>query len=345
MPFTEVAFGAGFKSIRQFNDTIREIFAATPTELRRARRNGTAPAPGAITLRLAYREPFDAARLFAFLGDRALPGVESWDGDVYARSLTLHHGSAVVELTPMEGYVSCALWLEDVRDLSLAVGRCRRLLDLDADPVAIAAALRRRNVIGSLARRYPGVRVPGAGDTAELAFRAILGQQVSVAAARTLGGRLAAEYGAPLTAPRDRISVAFPAPDVVAGLDPAELGMPRSRARAVISLARALAEGRVELDPGVDPADARASLTALPGIGPWTAAYVTMHALKDPDVLLTSDLGVRRALERLGEPADPKSVERAAGTWQPWRSYATQLLWTSLEEPAPKPRSREREVA
>jgi AraC family transcriptional regulator of adaptative response / DNA-3-methyladenine glycosylase II len=345
MAFTDVAFAAGFKSIRQFNDTIREIFAASPTQMRRSRRNGAASAPGAITLRLAYRKPFQAERIFGFVGARAIPQVESWDGATYSRSLVLYRGSGIVELTPADGYVGCTLWLEDVRDLNLAVGRCRRLMDLDADPDAVMEALGRSPHIGHLARRHHGLRVPGSGDPAELAFRAVLGQQVSVSAARTLAGRIASEHGKPVAEARAGVSMLFPTPEVVAGIDPTTLGMPQSRARALVTLAAALADGDVELGPGVDPAEAREALVALPGIGPWTAAYVSMRALRDPDVFLASDLGVRHALEQAGLDGSPRAAERTAEDWRPWRSYATQLLWTSLAEPIENKSRHEQEVA
>ena len=232
-------------------------------------------------------------------------------------------------------HVDCQLWLEDLRDLTAAVQRCRRLLDLDADPLAVADALARDRLLAPLVRAHPGLRVPGHVDPHELAVRAVLGQQVSVAAARTLAGRLAAEHGQPLAAPDGTLTHAFPNAETLAEIDPETLAMPRSRARALVGLTAALADGAVPLDPGADREQADAQLQALPGIGPWTASYVRLRALGDPDAFLASDLGVRHALERLGQPGDPRAAAALAERWRPWRSYALMHLWSSLSAPAP----------
>jgi AraC family transcriptional regulator, regulatory protein of adaptative response / DNA-3-methyladenine glycosylase II len=355
LPFTDVAFAAGFPSIRQFNETVREVFATTPTELRRgaAGRNGASPgprrrgtgaderrngsAPGAMTalaLRLRYRAPFDAAGLLGFLGARAVPGVEAWDGATYRRVLSLPHGPGIAELAPAADgdHVRCELRLADLRDLGAAVQRCRRLLDLDADPVAVAEALGADALLGAQVRAEPGRRVPGAVDGAELAVRAVLGQQVSVAGARTLAGRLTAALGAPLDAADGALTHAFPTAAAIAAADPEALGLTRARARALIGLCAALAVGDLDLDPGADREEARAKLLALPGIGPWTAEYVAMRALGDPDAFPATDLGIRRALERAGHAGDPKAVVTLAERWRPWRAYAVQHLWASLND-------------
>ncbi|HEX4806821.1 MAG TPA: AlkA N-terminal domain-containing protein [Conexibacter sp.] len=357
LPFTDVAFAAGFPSIRQFNETVREVFAATPTELRRAasgeprqlRRHSDvqiagAPAATPLTLRLRHRAPFDAGGLLAFLGARAVPGVEAWDpapadgGGTYRRVLALPHGPGVAALAPGPtgaDHVRCELRLSDLRDLAAAVQRCRRLLDLDADPVAVDEALSADPALAPLVARAPGRRVPGAVDGAELAARAILGQQVSVAGARTLAGRLTAALGAPLpdALADGRLTHAFPAADALAAADPATLPLTRARARALQALASAVADGALALDPGADRAAARASLLALPGVGPWTAEYVAMRALGDPDAFPAADLGVRKAIERLHRPADPER-------WRPWRAYAVTHLWASLAGAAPPARPR-----
>jgi AraC family transcriptional regulator, regulatory protein of adaptative response / DNA-3-methyladenine glycosylase II len=356
VPISQVALAAGFGSIRQFNDTIREVFALTPSELRKRgaraagnrkrERNADAPAaPPSISLRLAYRAPLDLNSLLRFLGDRAVAGVEELSNGLYRRVLRLPHGLGVVSLSaePQPSseaatgtrYVSCRLRLEDLRDLAAAVQRCRRLLDLDADPLAVADVLRADELLAPLVDADPGRRVPGHPDPHELAIRAVLGQQVSVAAARTLAGRLTAELGESLPTPDGALTHAFPTAAALAGMDPQALAMPRSRATALIGLARALADGDVQLDPGTDRTDAEAALLALPGIGPWTASYVLMRALGDPDAFLPSDLGVRHALERLGRPGDPKSAATRAEQWRPWRSYALAHLWGSLGTPAP----------
>ncbi|MFI5956435.1 AlkA N-terminal domain-containing protein [Cryptosporangium sp. NPDC051539] len=328
LSFAEVAFAAGFSSIRQFNDTIREIFASTPTQLRAKRGRVESPGgPGVISLRLAYRGPFDAAALWSFLGVRAVPGVEELDGETYRRTLRLPHGVGMVALTPAIGHVRAELVLADLRDLGTAVQRCRRLLDLDADPVAVDTALGGDPVLGPLVAAHPGLRVPGAVDGAEMAIRAVLGQQVSVAAARTVAGRLAAAYGEPVEPDGARV---FPTAEALAGLDPAALPMPASRARSLVALCRALASGDLVLDAGTDPAEAVAALEELPGIGPWTAGYLALRVTGAPDVFLASDLGVRRAAARLGLPEAQPALDEWARRWRPWRSYAVLHLWNSL---------------
>jgi AraC family transcriptional regulator of adaptative response / DNA-3-methyladenine glycosylase II len=334
LPFTDVAFAAGFPSIRQFNETVREVFATTPTELRRgARRNGHGEGAATLALRLRYRPPLAAADLLAFLGARAVPGVEEWTDGRYRRVLELPHGPGVVALAPGargEDHVHCELRLADLRDLAAAVQRCRRLLDLDADPVAVAEQLGGDPLLAPLVRGAPGRRVPGAVDGGELAVRAVLGQQISVAGARTLAGRLTAALGAPLPERDGALTHAFPSAEAIAATDPATLPLTRARAFGLVALCRALAERSLSLDPGADRAAARERLLTLPGIGPWTAEYVAMRALGDPDAFPATDLGVRRALERLGRPGDAAAATAAAERWRPWRAYAVQHLWASL---------------
>jgi AraC family transcriptional regulator, regulatory protein of adaptative response / DNA-3-methyladenine glycosylase II len=333
-PVSEVASAAGFGSLRQFNATIRAVFDLTPTELRRRARRGRASQAGELALRLPFRAPLDGGALLGWLAARAVPGVEEVDGDVYRRSLRLPRGPGVVELAFERDCVRCLLWLDDLRDLTPAVQRCRRLLDLDADPGAVAEHLGADALVGPLVRAAPGLRVPGTVDGAELAVRAVLGQQVSVPAARTGAGRLVAEHGEALARPRGAVTALFPAAAALAALDPARLPMPRARAEALVALCRALADGELRLDAGADRVEARRALMALPGIGPWTAGYVAMRALGDPDVFLAEDLGVRHALRRLGGPDDPRRARALAAAWSPWRSYATQQLWQVPAAPA-----------
>jgi len=335
LPVAEVAFAAGFGSIRQFNDTVREVFAMSPTQLRATSR-WRQLAPGALSVRLPYRAPFAAAELFAFLAARAVPGVEEYDGATFRRSLALPHGRAIVELTPAAGHVQAALHLHDLRDLAAAIARCRRLLDLDADPAAVDDVLGEDPVLAPLVGRRPGLRVPGAVDGAELAVRAVLGQQISVAAARTLAGRLAAAHGEALPSPRGGITTTFPTAQALAAADPSAWPLPRARSRTLAALAQALAGGLI-LDPGAERDGALAALRELPGIGAWTVQYLGMRALADPDVLLDTDLGVRRAAARLGLPAAPRALTERSAPWRPWRSYAVQHLW-SLPQPERKPR-------
>ena len=333
----EIAFAAGFSSVRQFNETIQEVFALAPTALRArsAARRGApcawSAAPGTVALRLAYRSPFQPAQLFGFLAARAIPGVEEGDLEHYRRTLSLPNGSAVAELSGdagAHGYLQCQLALDDVRDLTAAVRRLRRLFDLDADPVAVVAALGADPVLGPSVAAMPGLRTPGHVDGDELAFRAVLGQQVSVAGARTVAGRLAAEHGRKLADAFGSLTCLFPSAAVIATLAPEQLPMPAGRARAVIALASALASREVILDAGADRDAVAERLLAIDGIGPWTVAYIRLRALGDPDAFLPTDLGVRRALEARGLPGDPRSAASMAEAWRPWRSYALQYLWS-----------------
>lgn len=330
----DAAFAAGFASIRQFNATVREVYGVTPSGLRAAvRGDNQRSAAGSIRLRLAYREPFASAELFRFLAGRAVPGVEAGDVTSYRRTLTLPHGGGTVRLDAGDGHIDCTLRLDDLRDLGSAVARSRRLLDLDADPTAIDDQLGADPVLGPLVTARPGLRMPGCVDGAEVALRTVLGQRVSVAGARTVAARLAARHGERLEPPVDGLTLRFPSAAALAEVDPATLPMPRARAETFVRLARALAEGTVVLDPGVDREQTAARLLALPGIGPWTVAYIQARVLGDPDTFLPTDLGVRRALRRLGRPDGPAAAAELAGRWRPWRSYALHHLWASLDVP------------
>jgi AraC family transcriptional regulator, regulatory protein of adaptative response / DNA-3-methyladenine glycosylase II len=340
LPMGDIAFAAGFASIRQFNATILEIFDTPPTRLResaaraaRSRRGAPASPPGVVCLRLPYRPPIDLPRLFGYLAARAVPGVEEVTAGEYRRTITLPNGRGLLSLCIIDSpnWVECELELDDLRDVTAAVQRCRRLLDLDADPDAVSGYLSGDEVIGPLARACPGRRSPGHVDGDELAMRAVLGQQVSIAAARRLGGRLAAEYGKPLARPSGTLTHCFPDAATVAAADPSALPMPAARARALVTLASALASGDIALHPGADRDEAAARLLALPGVGPWTVAYISMRALSDPDAFPATDGGVLKALARLGTGVP------AAARWRPWRSYAVHHLWASLERPAPEP--------
>jgi AraC family transcriptional regulator, regulatory protein of adaptative response / DNA-3-methyladenine glycosylase II len=338
LPITHVAFAAGFGSVRQFNDTIREVFVAAPSALRaNAKRNGTAADVGAISLRLPYRQPLDAEGVIAFFAKRAVPGIEEVSDGIYRRSLRLPHGAGIIELEPSQSFISARFILDDVRDLATAVQRSRALLDLDSDPQTVADVLASDPLLAPLIHDNTGRRVPGHVDPHELAVRAVLGQQVSVAGAATLAARLTAEYGEVLGKPRGGVTHLFPTADALAHADPAHLPMPQSRKRALLTLTSALACGQVEIDPGADRNEARRRLIELPGIGPWTAEYVAMRALRDPDAFLASDLGVRRALERLGRDGSAHSAQALAERWRPYRAYALQHLWGALSAQQRRP--------
>jgi AraC family transcriptional regulator of adaptative response / DNA-3-methyladenine glycosylase II len=329
-----VAFAAGFQSVRQFNATIREVFAMSPSELRaRARKDGRAEDSGALVLRLPYRAPLDSAHLVRFLSARAVPGVEEALEGAFRRTLRLPHGNGVVELGPGERYVKARFWLEDLRDLAAAMQRSRVLLDLDSDPAAVVDALGADATLGPIVRSAPGRRVVGHVDSDELAIRAVLGQQVSLSGASTLAGRLVREFGEPLKQPLGALTHTFPTAQALTRVSPGRLGMPKKRAQTLRTLAFALANRDLVLDQGADREHARKQLGALPGIGSWTAEYVAMRALRDPDAFPANDLGVRRALERLGQAARQSSVERLSQRWRPYRAYAVQHLWASLGQP------------
>jgi AraC family transcriptional regulator of adaptative response / DNA-3-methyladenine glycosylase II len=332
LPFVEVSYAAGFSSVRQFNETIRATYGRTPSELRKRAptEKDTLVVPDALVVRLAYRNPLDWAGLLAFLAARAVPGVEEVVDGSYRRTLRLPHGWGVAELRQGDRYVECRLRLSDLRDLGSAVGRCRRLLDLDSDPIAIDAVLAVDPLLGALVRRAPGRRVPGTVDGEELALRAVLGQQVSVPAARTTAGKISRALGEPLPAPDGRLTHLFPRAEAVAEADPAVLPGPRRRSETLRALSRALASGEVAPYPGSDRDEVRSGLLSIRGIGPWTADYIAMRALGDPDAFLATDLGVRRALERMGQPVEPRAVAALAQRWRPWRGYAVQHLWASL---------------
>lgn len=339
LPHTDVAFAAGFSSVRQFNDTIREVYSASPTELR-GRRGGARATTGAVAMRLAVRTPFAGRALLDFLAHHLIPGVEVAGPGWYARTLDLPHGPGTVRLDVDDAtaagetaFVRATFALTDLRDTTAAVERARRLVDADCDPLAVDDHFAGDPVIGPLARATPGLRVPGQVDGDEVAIRTVIGQQVSVAGACTVTGRLVAEHGTPVASDVSGLTHLFPSATTLAALDPQTLPMPRSRGRALVGLCAALASGDVALDRGPDRDVVRHRLLELPGIGPWTADYVAMRALAHPDVFLPTDVGVRNALAGLGH--EPAAVVAASERWRPWRSYALMHLWNTLMPPVP----------
>ena len=349
LPFAHVAFGAGFASIRQFNDTVREVFAMTPTELRmkaRHRDRGTAggvggvggggapvAAPVGITVRLPFRRPFCPDNLFGHLAATAIPGCEEHDGDTYRRTLQLPNGTGIVSLAARDDHIAAHIVVDDLRDLTAAIARSRRLLDLDADPEAVDEALRNDPFLEPLVDKAPGRRVPRTVDPHELAVRAVLGQQISTAAARTHAARLVARHGSPLAHQSGSLTHAFPTAAELVDLDPMTLSMPASRRDSILALVRALADGRIDLDVSADWGRARTQLAELPGIGPWTVEVIAMRALGDPDAFPVTDMGVRKASQHLGIASSAAALAGHAEHWAPWRAYATQYLWASLDHP------------
>lgn len=334
LPMADIAFAAGFTSIRTFNDTVREVFALTPTRLRdRVARGRPATTPGVLSLRLPFRSPLCPGNLFGHLAATAVPGVEEWRDGAYRRTLRLPHGHGVVTLRPRPDHVGCQLALTDLRDLSTAISRCRHLLDLDADPVAVDDLLRGDPALAPLVEKDPGRRVPRTVDASEFAVRAVLGQQVSTSAARTHAARLVTAYGEPITDPEGDLGRLFPGPAALASLDPAALALPRARRATLIGLVAALAADEIDLSVGGDWHRARAQLSALPGLGPWTVETIAMRALGDPDAFVPTDLGIRTGARQAGLPATPAALTRHAAAWRPWRAYAVQHLWATGDHP------------
>ncbi|HTY28499.1 MAG TPA: DNA-3-methyladenine glycosylase 2 family protein [Mycobacterium sp.] len=335
LAFSDIAFAAGFASIRQFNDTIRSACDATPTALRHkaSQRQWHEIAPGGqtLTVRLPVRVPFAYEGVFGHLAATAVPGCEEVRDGAYRRTLCLPSGYGIVSLMPRPDHVSATLVLEHVRDLATAIARCRRLLDLDADPEAVIDALSSDADLRAVIAKAPGQRIPRTVDEQELAVRAVLGQQVSTKAARTHAARLVSAYGTAVSDPVGALTHTFPTVAQLADIDAEHLAVPDARRRSLTTLIGALADGDVVLDPGCDWDRARAQLLALPGIGPWTAEVVAMRGLGDPDAFPATDLGVRIAAEQLGLPGEPRALSARSARWRPWRSYAVQHLWTTLD--------------
>jgi AraC family transcriptional regulator, regulatory protein of adaptative response / DNA-3-methyladenine glycosylase II len=333
LAMTDIAFASGFASIRQFNDTVQQVFATSPTQLRQRLAKSAKPsAAGSITVRLSLRQPYEPTSVFGHLAATAVPGVEEWHDGAYRRTMQLPHGWGIVALTPHVDHVAATFWLEHVRDLGAAVARVRWLCDLDADPQAVDAALGQDALLARAINATPGRRVPRCVDGNELALRIVIGQQISTKAARTVTGRLVAEFGSPIDDPAGGLTHLFPTVEQLAAVDPSHLPMPTARQHTFMRLASALAHGDVHLDPGVDRAHELAALGQLKGIGPWTLSSVAMRALGDPDAFLPTDLGIIYAARQLGI-GDGKALVNHSERWRPWRSVATQYLWGILDHP------------
>lgn len=315
LPISEVAFAAGFSSLRQFNDTMREHFGVAPRELRR-RPVKDVPGTGALTLRLGVRLPYAAESMIGWLGEHLVAGIEVLDGPSYSRVLP---SGAVATLRIEAEAITLTTAVDDVRALPDAVTRCRRLVDADADPAAVDEVLGRDKLLAPLVRARPGLRVPGATDGFELLARTILAQQVSLRAANTFASRLTKAYGKPLDAHTATLTHRFPTADALAEASYDGIGLTASRKASLRAAALAHATGALVLDPTADRDEARRSLLALPGVGPWTAEYVAMRALGDPDAFPGSDLVLKRR-------TDPTQAAR----WSPWRAYAAMHLWTDF---------------
>ncbi len=329
LPVTEIAFASGFASVRRFNALFKAQYRLQPSQLRRV-------APGAAALdtldfELSFRPPYDWPVVSAFLGARAIAGVEALENGLYRRTVRVavdgrqQFGWLEVGLSRKKPALRVSVSASLARALPPVLSRIKALMDLACNPVEVAQAL------GALAKKHPGLRVPGAFDGFEVAVRAILGQQVTVAAARTVAGRFAAAFGDRVDTPFDSLTTAFPTAERVAAVPYgriAKLGMPGARARTVITLAREVADGKLVLMPNADIEATLDKLRALPGIGEWTAQYIAMRALAWPDAFPHTDVGVMKALNL----SNPKRVLAAGEAWRPWRAYAVMHLWQSLRK-------------
>jgi AraC family transcriptional regulator, regulatory protein of adaptative response / DNA-3-methyladenine glycosylase II len=332
LSMTDVAAAAGFNSVRRFNAVFQSVYRRSPRELRRLGRGGRGTDDrGAVVLELAFRPPYDWNQVRAFLAARAIPGVEHVDERTYSRTVALGEGDAIVTVHAPAGRNALELRVQGASPKALIqlVSTARRAFDLAADPAAIAHAFESDRLLGSRVKRRPGLRIPGAWDPFECAVRAVLGQQVSVAAARTLAARLVARAGRNLTTGSPYLTRAFPSPAALARADLGGIGLMPTRAAAVRRLAEAVADGSVEFDGPVE--DVTARLAALPGLGLWTAQYVALRALGDPDAFPSADLVLRRAAAAGGAPLAARALERRADCWRPWRGYAALHLWCASQ--------------
>ncbi len=346
LSMTQVALEAGFSSVRRFNSAIRATFGQSPSALRRQRPGSNGAVDVGIRLRLPYRPPYDWPSACAFLEPRTIPGVEECREGRYRRTVRLGDEPATIEIAAAgEGrHLELVIVCREPVELLESAERARRLCDLDADPLAIDEHLSRDRKLAPLMKKRPGLRVPGAWDPFETAVRAVLGQQISVAAAHTIAGRLAASCGRRLpdgSAPAGTsLSHLFPTPEQLADADLSQLGLPQSRQETLRRLARAVCDGDLRFDGAMALEDFVGQATRLPGIGPWSANYIAMRALGEPDAFPGGDLGLRKAMSRGEDLISARDLERRAEAWRPWRAYAAMHLWRSLADKKPIPRKR-----
>jgi AraC family transcriptional regulator of adaptative response / DNA-3-methyladenine glycosylase II len=334
-PITQIAMAAGFGSSRRFNDAFRSTYRRAPRELRRARRRGASAGNAEeVVLRLAYRPPYDWAHMRNFLATRALPGVERVDERGYARTVGGEGGHALIRVNavPDEDALELRVWGAPAAALLQLSSLARRVFDLAADPLRIGVELARDALVGPLVRQWPGLRIPGAWDPFECAVRAVLGQQVSVAAGRRFAMRLVEQAGSPIRGGSDGLTHLFPDAAALASASLQTLGITRSRAATLHALARAVVDGRIDFSAA--PEEVAAAMATLPGIGPWTAQYVALRALGEPDALPSGDLVLRRMAAPAERLLSARELETRARDWQPWRGYAVIHLWHAATERA-----------
>jgi AraC family transcriptional regulator of adaptative response / DNA-3-methyladenine glycosylase II len=340
LPMTEVALAAGFGSIRRFNETFQQLYRRAPKALRRAGVvDESAGKTGAVAVKLGYRPPYDWAAILSFLGARAIPGIESVSRDRYARTIALGDGRGVLIVEPAErNCLRAIVRFPQLKHLPAIIARVRRVFDLAADPVAIGAHLSQDPVLAPCVAARPGLRVPGAWDGFELAVRAILGQQITVSAATRLAGKLVASYGETIADPvalELGLTHVFPTPSQLSDL--AAIGMPQARRTALSALAAAVVADPLIFGPRRSLDEAVAQLRALPGIGEWTAQYIAMRELREPDAFPAADIGLLRALsDPRGVRPSPAALLAQAEQWRPWRAYAALHLWASESSASPE---------
>jgi AraC family transcriptional regulator of adaptative response / DNA-3-methyladenine glycosylase II len=338
LPMTEIALAAGFGSVRRFNETFRQLFGRPPSALRRGNAPELSSGPaGEVTIRLRYRPPYDWPSMLSFLARRAIPGVEIVVGDRYARTIEIDGVRGTVAVEPDHGALRATVRFATLSALPKIIARLRRVFDLAADPQAIGAQLAEDPTLAPLIAARPGLRVPGAWDGFELAVRAVLGQQITVAAAIGLAGKLVARYGEKLAEGEAAISGlthVFPRPERVAAADLATLGMPKARAACLASLAATVAADPRIFGTGRTLEDAITELRTLAGVGEWTAQYIAMRELREPDAFPAADIGLLRAFaDATGRRPTPAELLARAERWRPWRAYAAQHLWAAGTEP------------
>jgi AraC family transcriptional regulator of adaptative response / DNA-3-methyladenine glycosylase II len=332
LPMAEVALASGFGSVRRFNETFQQLFNRPPGALRRL--SGESPASAGVTVRLPYRAPYDWDAIAGFLAARAIPGVETAGPRRYARTLSVDGAAGVVAVKPGDGdFLLAEIHFPKLKALPAVIARIRRVFDLTADPGLIGAHLSQDPALAPLVASRPGLRAPGAWDGFEMAVRAILGQQITVGAARALAGKLVATYGEPIAEPaavRLGLGWTFPGPSRLAGQDIAALGMPRARGAALAGLARTVASDPTIFTPRADLESAVAALSSLPGVGEWTAQYIALRELREPDAFPHADIGLLRAMTGPdGVRPTPEALLARSQAWRPWRAYAAQHLWAT----------------
>jgi len=333
LPLTEIALASGFGSIRRFNSTFKKLYGRAPRDLRRAEENDQGDNNAPLSLKLAIRPPYDWQHLIGFFKTRAISGIEDVSDDCYRRTIRLEKQTGILTVchNQIDQHLDVSISLDHTTHLKTAMERTRRLFDLDADVQAINAQLSQDPVLAKSIKARPGLRVPGAWEPFEVSVRAILGQQVSVAAARTFAGRLVETFGDKIEQPvSENLRHLFPTPQALCDADLSTIGLTKKRAETLRGLAQAFTNGKLNFDLAQGLEDIQTQLLALPGIGPWTAQYIAMRAFGEPDAFPTGDLGLLNAFKATGVDLSIRELDARAESWRPWRAYATMHLWAML---------------